>query len=204
MLKSPFVPIRPALITACALLPLFTARAEILTPPDIITFSTEFSGQYAALNVFDGDATDFASQGAGLDTFLEFQFTAAQTFDRIVVMNRDSPARDDWVGDFTLTLNDAATVSVTREAKRGVSGVHSLGSPVTAAKVRLDVDTLGTGGPVANNTGAMEIFFIKTPEGSVPVDSLTVTEFATLFNVDYAAATASRPGFLTLQRDFPS
>ncbi|RYD26782.1 MAG: hypothetical protein EOP86_25450, partial [Verrucomicrobiaceae bacterium] len=37
----------------------------------------------------------------------------------------------------------------------------------------------------------MEIFFIKTPAGSVPADSLTVTGSATPFNADYAAANAA-------------
>ncbi|MES2707314.1 MAG: LamG-like jellyroll fold domain-containing protein [Verrucomicrobiota bacterium] len=180
---------RIALITAFSAFP-FLSHAEILSPPDVIGNSPEYSAAYAAVNVFDNNSTDYASLGGGLNTFLEFQFPSARTFDRIVVLNRDTAAGGDWIGDFTLTLDDGPTRSVARTARRGTSAAHSLGSPATATKVRLDVDALGTGGAAATNTGAMEIFFLKTPAGSAIVDSVGILGSATPFNADYAASNA--------------
>lgn len=163
-------------------------NAEILTPPDITDSFTEYSGQYSVYNVFDNNAPDYASLRAGVDTFIEFQFPGPETFNAIVVVNRDSPAGGDWIGDYTLTFDNGPTAQIFREAQRGSGKVDQLGA-ITAQTIRLDVDATGTGG--ATNTGAMEIFFLRTPTGSAPVDSVAVTGSATPFNADYAASGAA-------------
>lgn len=185
-----FVPrfLRRIAVTATFAGSLPVVHAEILSPPNVTDSAPEYSGQYSVYNLFDNDATDYASLGSGVDTFLEFQFPAPETFDGIVVVNRDSPAGGDWIGDFTLTFDDGPTAQILRPAERGVGKIEPLGS-ITAQKIRLDVDATGPGGPT--NTGAMEIFFLRTPTGSTPVDSVAVTGSATPFNAEYAAAGAA-------------
>lgn len=154
-----------------------SARATILANPSITGGSNAYgqstfnAGAYAASNVFNGNASDYASAGQGANTFLQFTFPGAVTFDSMVVVNRDSPAGTDLVGNYTLTLSSGSE-SITRTAARGQGGIDSIG-PVTTTTVRLDVDTLGAAG--TGNTGAMEIYFLKTPDGMKPIPGVSVT-----------------------------
>lgn len=90
----------------------------------------------------------------------------------MVVVNRNSPAGSDLIANYTLTYDDSSTSSITRTARRGAGGFDSLGRLVTTATVRLDVDTLGA--PGAGNTGAQEIYFLRTPAGMNLVTGVAV------------------------------
>lgn len=172
-----------------ALVPGLTAHATILAPPAVVDSATPYNDAYIADNVFDGTDADYASLGEGENTFLEFEFAAPQTFDSIVVISRNTAAGGDWIGSFTLTFdNSPDTITVERVAARGISQIHPLGRSVTATTVRLDVDTLGEGD--IQNTGAMEIFFLSTPQNSTPVSTLAVIGSAPAYNQNYAAENA--------------
>lgn len=167
-----------------------SAQATILSSPVVSNSSTPFNASFAAANVFDGNSTEYASLGAGNTTFLDFTFPAPATFDSIIVVNRDSAGQSDLIGNFTLVYNGGpASTAITRTPIRGTSQLHSLGGDVTATTVRLNVNTVGTG-DVFNNTGAMEIFFVKRPTGMLPVSGVSIFASAAAFNGDFAATNA--------------
>ena len=168
--------------------PLSQSNASILPAPSVTNSATPFSGAFVATNTVDGTEFEYASQGLGADTFIEYSFGSPQTFDKVIVLNRNSPAPDDWIANFTLTLDGGSTVAITREALRGSSGIHSLGGLRTATTVRLDVDTLGGAGP-NNNTGAMEVLFVRTPAGQTPI-AASIVGSAPAFNDFFAAQNA--------------
>ena len=164
------------------------AGATVLPPPAITGAAPEFSGQFSAQNTVDGTEADYASAGQGVNTFIEYSFGSPQSFDKIVVINRNSGGQSDYIGDFTLTLDGTTTTSVTRTPIRGSSAIHSLGAMRTATTVRLDVDTTGTG-DTFNNTGAMEVLFVRTPAGHTPVLA-SVVNSAPEFNAFYGVNNA--------------
>ncbi len=181
-----FVPTLPLLAALCGAPWLPPANAAILEPPEIIDYAQEYPGNYVAFNVFDNERTDYASLGAGTDTFLVFQFPSPQTFDGIVVINRDSPAGQDRIAGFTLTFDDgASSLSFTQEPERGAGILHRFTQPVTATTVQLDVDAIGVEPPA--NTGVMEIYFVNSPSEGSLIDSVSVIDAAPAFNADYAA-----------------
>ncbi len=168
--------------------PLSHVTATILPAPIVTNSAAPFSAAFAAANTVDGTEFEYASAGQGADTFIEYSFGAPQTFDKIIVLNRNSPAPDDWIGNFTLTLNGTTPVSVTRTALRGSSEIHPLGGLRTATTVRLDVDTLGGAG-ANNNTGSMEVLFVRTPLGQTPI-AASIVGSAPAFNPFFAAENA--------------
>lgn len=164
------------------------AGASILPAPTVTNSATPFNPSFGAENTVDQTQFEYASQSLGVDTFIEYSFGSPQTFDKIVVINRDSPGQSDLIGNFTLTLDGGATASVTRTPTRGVSQLHSLGATRTATTVRLDVDTIG-GPDTNNNTGAMEVFFVRTPVGQMPISASiagSAPAFAPLYSADNA------------------
>lgn len=166
-----------------------TAGATVLPAPAVIDSAPPYSASYAASNSVDNTELDYASASQGVNTFLEYSFGAPATFDKIVVVNRNSPGQSDLIGDFTVTFDGASTSSVFRTPERGSSLIHSLGGPVTATNVRLDVDTIGTG-DAYNNTGAQEVLFVQTPAGQTPISGVTVMNSSPAFAALYAADNA--------------
>ena len=164
-----------------------SAQAAIIASPSVSGFSSEFSGGFLAANVFDNNASEFASAGNGTNTFLEFTFPIPTTFDRVIVVNRNSPDGSDRIANYTLTYDGGAggSTSVTRgDLGSWRGGFDALGTH-TATTVRLDVDTLG--GAANNNTGAAEVYFLNTPTGMSPIPGVTVFNSATPFNGNYGA-----------------
>jgi hypothetical protein len=194
-MRSPFFARRLAtlllpLAFSAAALP---AGATILQAPTVTNSAAPLGPTFAAANAVDSTSAEYASQGLGLDTFLEFSFGSPQAFDKIVVINRNSNRESDRIGDFTLTFNGGPlTASVTRFAGRGTSGIHSLGGLFTATTVRLDVDDIGDGDS-DNNTGVKEVFFVRTPAGHTPI-AATVIGSATPFQ--FYSASSARDGFV--------
>jgi hypothetical protein len=181
------LPVCTALIAAALT---SAARATILSSPLVTNSATPFSPAFAAANVVDGNSTEYASQGQGTSTFLEFTFPAPATFSSIIVMNRDSAGMSDLIGNFTLVYDGGpASTAITRTPVRGTSQLHSLGGNVTATTVRLNVNTVGIG-DAFNNTGAMEVFFVRQPAGMLPVGGVSIFASANAFNGDFAATNA--------------
>jgi hypothetical protein len=195
MKSKSLLPLFP-LIAIGASLP---AGATILTNhPSITGGSTAFgqspgiynAGTYAASEVFDRDIGEYASANQGINTFLNFNFGASTSFDTIVVVNRGSAAATDLIGNYTLTLS-SGTSTITRTAATGKGGFDSLGGLVTTTTVSLGVDTLGGGGTqTTGNTGAMEIYFLKTPDSMTLIPGVSVTTSSAAFSVNYAATQA--------------
>lgn len=167
-----------------------SANAAIVSTPNVTGFSSEFSAQFAASNLVDGNFSEFASAGDGLDTFVEFTFDAPTTFDRIVVVNRSAPAND-RIADYTLTYDGGASgsTSVVR-GDVGVSqgGFDALGTQ-TATTVLLEVDTVAdlSGGL---NVGALEVYFLDTPAGLSLISGVSVLDSTTPFSGNFAASNA--------------
>lgn len=182
------------------------AQAIILISPAVTGSSPAFNPSFDAVNTVDNLAAEYASAGQGANTFVEYSFGTPRTFNRIVVINRDSPGQSDLIGNFTLTLDGGATASVTRTPMRGASQFHDVGLR-TATSVRLDVDTVGIG-DAFNNTGAMEVIFVLTPPGQTQISGVAIAGSATPFNLDYDAANSvdgliGRIGALTPGADWP-
>lgn len=165
------------------------AHATILISPIAIGSAPPFDPvSFGAGNTVDNMAAEYASLGQGDNTFLEYSFGTPQTFNRIVVMNRDSGGFSDQIANFTLTMDNGPTVSIMRPGMRGASQFHDTG-PQTATIVRLDVDTIGTG-DAFNNTGAMEVIFARTPAGQTQIPGVTLFGSAPAFSVDFDATNA--------------
>ncbi|MES2707315.1 MAG: hypothetical protein V4726_12005 [Verrucomicrobiota bacterium] len=186
--------IRPSLLLAVILpgsvvcLPSFS-QAAVITGVTVTESAPAHSAPYPAEKAVDGDAPDYASANLGADTFLKFAFPAVQAVNRIVVINRDSGATQDWIGNFTLTFDGGLTVSHTRTAIRGGSAIIPLGATYNTASVRLDVDTTGNVA-AGGNTGVMEVLFLSPMTGKNAISGVTVTGSATPFSADFAAANA--------------
>lgn len=159
-----------------------SAQAAIIASPSVTGFSSEFSGSFLAANVFDNNASEFASAGNGTGTFLEFTFPIPTTFDRVVVVNRAAPGND-RIANYTLTYDGGATQAVTRTGGFRRGGIDALGI-TTATTVRLDVDTVDDG-TAGLNTGAAEIYFLNTPTGMSLISGLSVLNSAPAFNGNY-------------------
>ena len=192
-MKTSSLIVRPARVAALVWASLLgmasPAGATILSAPTVTGSAPPFSAAFIPENTLDNTELEYASAGQGVNTFIEYSFGSPQTFDKIVVINRNSPGQSDLIGDFTLTLDGGVrTASVSRTPTRGVSQLHSLGTTLTAMTVRLDVDTIGTG-DAFNNTGAMEVFFVRTPAGQTPISASIVgsaTAFAPFYSADNA------------------
>ncbi|HWB03656.1 MAG TPA: discoidin domain-containing protein [Verrucomicrobiales bacterium] len=167
------------------------ARATILAAPLVTDSAPAFNATtFVAPNAVDGTSAEYASSGQGTLTFLQFTFPAPATFNSIVVINRDSAGFSDRIGNFTLTYDGGpASTAITRTPLRGASLLHPLGSNVTATTVRLTVNSIGTG-DAFNNTGAMEVLFVRRPDGMLPVTGVSIFGSATAFNGNYAATNA--------------
>lgn len=168
-------------------LPADFSQASLVIASTATNGSTAFNASYAIGNAVDGKAADYASLNQGSDTYLEFGFSGAQTVNKVVVINRDSPAANDWIANFTMTFDGGLTAAVARTAARGVSGLHSLGGNFTTGTARLDVDTTG-GGITGGNTGVMEVIFLNTSADRMLISGVTVANSAPAFDPTYAAA----------------
>lgn len=180
-------------ITAAGLLSAGTCNATIIAAPAVLTGSTPFSGSYPLSASVDGSNADYASAGAGAGTFLEFDFGGATSFDRVVLVNRDSPAGGDLFSQVTMTFSvdpvfdgGDETETIATLAQRGRSLVHGLSQVRSGRYVRFDVDTLAGGD--AFNTGAMEMLFLQTPVDTQAILGVGILNAAASFNADYAAA----------------
>ena len=180
-------------ISAAGLLAACTCDATIIAAPAVLAGSTPFSGAYPHSASVDGSNADFASAGAGAGTFLEFDFGGTTSFDRVIPINRDSPAGGDLFSQVTMTFSadpvfdgGDETETIATLAQRGRSLVHGLSQIRSDRHVRFDVDTLAGGD--AFNTGAMEMLFLQTPADTQAILSVGILNAAASFNADYAAA----------------
>lgn len=155
------------------------AKAAILAPPTVTGSSPAFNGSFPASHAVDGTSNDYASASQGTNTFLEFTFAAPTTFDRIVVVNRNSFNGSDRIANYTLTYDGSVSQSVTTHTTLAGQGNFDVLGTRTATTVRLDVDsTISVG---SNNTGVMEVYFLNTPTGMNLITTTTAINSSTPF-----------------------
>lgn len=164
-------------------------NAAVVGPPTASSSFTPFSGSFVASNSVNGNSAEYASANGGTNTFIEWTFGAPVKFDRVILINRNSPAGGDRFAQVTLTYDGGAGGSdpIVTNSSRGRSDIYGVG-PTTATTVRWDVDALGGGG--AFNTGLMEAIFLRTPEHSSTVAGVSAFNSFAPFNANYAAANA--------------
>jgi hypothetical protein len=179
-------------LLALVALPL-CAHAVVLTGVTVTSSSTAFSPDYASSNAVDGSSADYASQGAGPSTFLNFSLgSSPQSFDRVVVVNRNSPDPNDWISNFTVTPAGGSAVAITRAGAQGASNIYSMGGLVTTTSVNLQTNTVAGGG-TAGNTGVMEVYFLRNPVNSESISGVSVIDASTAYSGagNYVASKAS-------------
>lgn len=167
-------------------------HATVLISPSVIGGSNAFGqvahnlGTYTSANAVNGNIGEYASAGAGADTFLNFQWGTAQTFDRVILVNRNSSAGNDRFSRAKLTY-DSGSDTFDTDSGQARSQIYNVGT-TTTQNVRFDVEALAGGG--ATNTGLMEAIFLNTPTGTYS-DAFVVSGVTA-----YNAATAHiSPGY---------
>ncbi len=164
--------------------------------PWTVSGYTAYNTSYAHRNAVTGTEADYASQGGGTNTYLDFDFVEPVTFDRIVMVQRDSPAAADLFQRVRITCSADAVFDaadpyeelLVSQPLRGRSDIVALTRTAPARYVRWKVESLAAEG--TSNVGAMEILFLRQPPGSARIAGVTVVYAATPFNADYAAVNA--------------
>jgi hypothetical protein len=167
-------------------------RAAVLPNPTVTGSATPFSAAFIASNVFDSRRAEFASQGSGVNTFIEFDFGAPVTIDRFMTLSRQNPL--DVIGESRLIFSSDGTFDAADPAvvfnpsgSNGDGLIQSFAAQ-TARHVRWEVVT-STG--TSQNLGSQEMRFLNTPPNSAIIPGVTVINSAPPFNVaTYAAANA--------------
>jgi len=168
----------------------------ILANPVVSTAATPFNGNFAADNVFDSIAEspaggEYASQGQGANTFIEFNFGAQVSVDGFVNVTRGNNV--DVIGDSRLIFDtdgipgfNAATDTVRtfNAANTGANGMGFINrfTGVTAQLARWEVTSLGAGGV---NIGAMEMRFLGSAPGNIIVGGVTAYNGAQPFSPNF-------------------
>jgi hypothetical protein len=178
-----------------ALLSAGPASGVILVNPLVTGEATPFNASYTGDNVFDSIAEtaggEYASQGQGAATFLEFNFGAPVTVDGFVNVTRANNV--DAIGDSRLIFDtdgvpgfNAATDTV-RDFNAANTGANGMGfinrfAGVTAQLARWEVTSLAGAGL---NIGSMEMRFLGTAAGSSAIPGVIAFNGATPFGPAY-------------------
>jgi subtilisin-like proprotein convertase family protein len=148
----------------------------------VIASATAFNADYAKENAMDGDAgvgpgREYASQGQGLNTFIDFDFGAERAitgidfFDRISAVDRTTSFNLIFSNDPTFATT-ISTVSVTPGANWGYSQNFAV---VTARYVRWDATAKPTSS--LNNLGMSEIIFYGDAPRITPISAKETSYF---------------------------
>ena len=173
-----------------------------LPNPEVYASADPFSPAYVATNLFDAAAADFATSGNGVGTPLStdpndgtwahFDFGVPVTIDTFV--NRTRVNNADIIGssrlifsqDITFDASDPVVVFST--TGQNGAGLIQRFAPQTAQYVRWEATT-STGN--SQNLGARQFFFMRTPQGLVPMANPTVYGGSAPFNANYALQNAA-------------
>ena len=183
-------------IASSIILTPFIAQAEILPNPTVIASSPVLSHSTAVpANLFDGKVSEYASNGAGTNTFVTMDFGAPVLVDRFVLMTRRTLSA--VVGSYELqfsadTIFDSSDPSFTAAAA-GSSGAGPIFAfPATTARyVRWKVVTsVGS----SQNLGGLEMRFLRAPQSPVfgpgVIAPAVVIASSPAFNANYANTNA--------------
>jgi len=181
----------PALITA-------RAEATVLSSPAVTAQATPFNASFGGANVFDQGSPEYASQGQGVNTFLEFDFGSPQTIDGFVNVTRNNTADvignsrlifdTDGIGGFNAATDTVVNFTAANTGSNGQGYINRF-TATTARFARWEVLTsIGT----VQNLGATEMAFMNTPPGFSAVTGVTVINAAVNpFGANFAAANAA-------------
>ena len=159
-----------------------TPARQTVIPATVIASATAFSADYAKENALDGDAgvgpgREYASQGQGLNTFVDFDFGAGKTissfdfFDRILPVDRTTSFNLVFSNDPTFATA-LSTVSVAPGANWGYSQNFAA---ITARYVRWDATAKPSGS--LNNLGMSEIVFYGDEPRITPISAKETSYF---------------------------
>ena len=150
------------------------AGQTVLPNPTVYNSATPFNGDYVAANAANGNAgragtgAEYASQGRGNDTFVDFDFGGATPISGFNLVNREQDVTTSYDMIFSNTP-DFSDVVATRSFLTNGQGneiMTEVFDPITARYVRFDVTSfIGTGGATGTNAGISEIwFYTPVPE----------------------------------------
>ena len=173
-------------------------RLEQLPAPKILAATPAFpGGQHEATNILDGNLrSEYASNGQGTNTFLEFDFGQPVRIVAVEHIDRDDPAT---IAASELSFSDTngqplTTLSVTNVNQRGGATWTTLPSPITAQRARWRVTQLGAG--LATVGGAEIAFFTGGVTDATP-KAITLQAKA-LQLLEYQGTALVQPLALTL------
>jgi hypothetical protein len=170
-----------------------SSRYAQIGDPAITNSATQHSAGFPVGNVLDNvPTTDYASQGLGANTFIDFDFGAPTRISGFEHDNRSGHPLDAILGSDLLFSDDptfttgVTTVPITHAVQEGAV-VYGFEEQV-ARYVRWDVTNVQPGG-VAGNQGAAEIgFFRRVPDEQIGLPAPTVTNASPAHSAPYAVA----------------
>ena len=169
-----------------------SAQATQFTPltplpaPEITSSATAFPGDnFKAGRLLDGDEkTEYATDGKGTDTFVEFRFAEPVRIAAFRHLDRKDPAT--VAASELVFMDDQGTVlssaAVTHAASPAAQTVFMLPSPVTAQRVKWRVTQLGPENYGTVGGAEITFFTAEPPEATPARDTITVKQFPILAN----------------------
>jgi alpha-mannosidase len=140
----------------------FTRLNQLPSPRIVASADAHPGGQYEAANLVDGvTRTEYASNGKGTNTFVEFDFGRPVQIVAFQHIDRNDPAT---VAAAELSFSDengkpVTKLDITNVNQRGGITFKMLPSAVTAQRVRWQVTQLGSG---LGTVGGAELAFFST------------------------------------------
>jgi hypothetical protein len=175
--------LRLAVLAASFAAPLL--HAEVLVNPTITSSAPAFNGSFSVDRIFDGEKNfEYASQGQGANTFIDFDFGAPITMDAFALVNRpvDSVDSYDLIFSNSPDFSNPTVLSISGAITGPRNGPIQSFAPQTARYVRWDVTSASNG----NNQGASEIRFLNHYNDRIQGVSVLAT--APAFSAQYPAS----------------
>ena len=152
--------------------------------PAITASATPYNGGFVATNVFANNAAaEYASQGQGANTLIDFDFGSPTRMSGFEFLDRAGVLDEIYYSRLTFSNDPSFTTPVGEFLihHEGQAEEHLYAFPEqTARYVRWQVTE--TYDNVNTNAGAKEIgFYAAIPDGHVPLDAPTITGGATAF-----------------------
>ena len=175
-----------------------TTGATVLPNPAITSASAASSTTNAVGNIFDNEAesTEYRTNAAGNNTFIEFDFGSAVTVDGFVNVTRGSTSSvvtgsrlifdTDGITGFSAATDTVVVFTAANTGWLGQGYVNRF-TPVTARKVRWEV-TANTGS--SHSCGAMEMRFLGTASGTAAINGTAAIAGSTPLDSEHALANA--------------
>ncbi|MCP5538341.1 MAG: CotH kinase family protein [Akkermansiaceae bacterium] len=193
--------IRPAVVFTLfpALLVLGSLDGAVLPDPTITAATAPSSLDHAVNGIFDSisDSTEYRTDHAGTDTFIEFDFGAEVVIDGFLNVTRNSSSSvvtgsrlifdTDGSAGFSAATDTVVNFNAANTGQLGQGYINRF-APVTARYVRWEV-TAASGS--SQSCGAMEMRFLGTPTGASPVSGVAAIAGSPALDVYHALTHAA-------------